>query len=199
VLVVALGIVPLGRAGARLGELGPTVAFLAAVLLLADLCDRQGLFEAAGHRACSRRPATGWRGPAADARSRCSRSFRDRLGRDGRAQPRHDRRAADPGRARDRRARGTAAPAARVRVQPPGQLGLAAAAGLEPDQPARLPGERAVVPRLRGRDALPWLAAVASEWLVLRRFFAADLVGLGQLAVEERATGAPVYALVVFG
>ena len=28
--------------------------------------------------------------------------------------------------------------------------------------------------------ALPWLAAIAVEWLVLRRFFASDLVGRGE-------------------
>jgi arsenical pump membrane protein len=30
--------------------------------------------------------------------------------------------------------------------------------------------------------ALPWLAAIAVEWLVLRRFFASDLAGRGQVA-----------------
>jgi hypothetical protein len=45
-----------------------------------------------------------------------------------------------------------AAQAARVCLHPPGQLGLAAAAGVQPHQPARLPGQRAVVRPLRGAD-----------------------------------------------
>jgi arsenical pump membrane protein len=47
-LTVALGILPLPAALDELRGLGPTVAFLAAVLVLAELCDREGLFEAAG-------------------------------------------------------------------------------------------------------------------------------------------------------
>src|SRR6266542_2879551 len=48
-LVVALGILPAGRALRELRDLGPTIGFLAAVLVLAELCEREGLFEAAGH------------------------------------------------------------------------------------------------------------------------------------------------------
>ena len=53
--------------------------------------------------------------------------------------------------------------------------------------------------------ALPWLAAIAVEYLVLRRFFAADLDAGAGPAPEEagpaRASGAgvPVFALVVVG
>src|SRR6266511_662946 len=48
-LAVALGILPAGRALRELRDLGPTIGFLAAVLVLAELCEREGLFEAAGH------------------------------------------------------------------------------------------------------------------------------------------------------
>jgi arsenical pump membrane protein len=44
--------------------------------------------------------------------------------------------------------------------------------------------------------ALPWLAAIAVEWLVLRRFFAADLVGSGD-AVVVRPKPIPVFASLV--
>src|SRR5919108_672868 len=49
-LVVALGILPVRAALDELRSLGPTVGFLAAVLLLAELCEREGLFAAAGQR-----------------------------------------------------------------------------------------------------------------------------------------------------
>jgi hypothetical protein len=47
-LLLVLGALPLSQASAEAKNLGPTVGFLAAVLVLADLCDRCGLFEAAG-------------------------------------------------------------------------------------------------------------------------------------------------------
>ena len=47
-ILLALGVLPLGQAGAEAGSLGPTIGFLGAILVLANLCDRHGLFEAAG-------------------------------------------------------------------------------------------------------------------------------------------------------
>jgi len=47
-LVVLLGILPLSDAFDEVRKLGPTVGFLAAVLVLADLCEREGLFAIAG-------------------------------------------------------------------------------------------------------------------------------------------------------
>ena len=47
--VILLGIVSVHEAEEKLAELAPTIGFLAAVLVLAELCDREGLFEAAGH------------------------------------------------------------------------------------------------------------------------------------------------------
>jgi arsenical pump membrane protein len=49
-LTVVLGIVPSTAALEELRSLAPTIGFLAAVLVLAELCDREGLFEAAGRR-----------------------------------------------------------------------------------------------------------------------------------------------------
>jgi arsenical pump membrane protein len=47
-LVVAVGALSLSGARSALRELGPTVGFLAALLLLADGCRRAGMFEALG-------------------------------------------------------------------------------------------------------------------------------------------------------
>ncbi len=51
--VVAFGILPLRAALDELASLGPTIGFLAAVLLLGELCEREGLFAAAGQRMAS--------------------------------------------------------------------------------------------------------------------------------------------------
>ncbi len=47
-LLVVLGALPLSYADAEARSLGPTIGLLAAVLLLANMADRYGLFEAAG-------------------------------------------------------------------------------------------------------------------------------------------------------
>jgi len=55
-LLVAVGAIGPSRAGDALGDLAPTVGFLAALLLLAEGCRRNGLFEAIGAvMACSSR------------------------------------------------------------------------------------------------------------------------------------------------
>ncbi|GCD96891.1 arsenic transporter [Embleya hyalina] len=59
VIVVASGAVPLDDAWARVCTLSPVIAFLAAVLVLAELCAEEGLFVATGHavaRLCRARP-----------------------------------------------------------------------------------------------------------------------------------------------
>jgi arsenical pump membrane protein len=48
ILVVALGVLPLDAAVRELRSLAPTIGFLAAVLVLAELAERDGLFDAAG-------------------------------------------------------------------------------------------------------------------------------------------------------
>jgi arsenical pump membrane protein len=47
-LVIATGAVPWRAAASEIGRLAPVVGFLAAVLVLAQLCDDEGLFRAAG-------------------------------------------------------------------------------------------------------------------------------------------------------
>ncbi|SCG01470.1 arsenical pump membrane protein, partial [Streptomyces sp. MnatMP-M17] len=61
-LVVAFGAVSPQDAGEQTRTLLPVVVFLAAVLVLAQLCDQEGLFTAAGDlvaRACGGRPRRG--------------------------------------------------------------------------------------------------------------------------------------------
>jgi arsenical pump membrane protein len=47
-ILVAWGAIPVGAAGAEARRLGPVIGFLAAILVLAHLCDDDGLFRACG-------------------------------------------------------------------------------------------------------------------------------------------------------
>ena len=68
--LIATGVVPLRDAADEVSELLPVVGFLAAVLVLAQLCDDEGLFRAAG-AAMARSTATVTPG---DCWPRCSSS-----------------------------------------------------------------------------------------------------------------------------
>src|SRR5712691_5577793 len=48
VILIAAGAIRAGRAGAEARQLGPVIGFLAAILVLAHLCDDDGLFRACG-------------------------------------------------------------------------------------------------------------------------------------------------------
>jgi arsenical pump membrane protein len=48
VILIAAGAIPAGDAGAQARRLGPVIGFLIAILLLAHLCDDDGLFRACG-------------------------------------------------------------------------------------------------------------------------------------------------------
>ena len=48
VVLLIVGVVGLSQVGDALGDLGPTVVFLAALLVIADGCRREGLFDAMG-------------------------------------------------------------------------------------------------------------------------------------------------------
>jgi arsenical pump membrane protein len=52
-------------------------------------------------------------------------------------------------------------------------------------------------PRFAALMALPWLAAIGIEYLVFRKFFAADLDAGAQALPAGRPPGAPVFVLVV--
>ena len=48
VILIAAGAIPAAEAGAEARQLGPVIGFLAAILVLAHLCDDDGLFRACG-------------------------------------------------------------------------------------------------------------------------------------------------------
>ena len=48
VILIAIGAIPAGAAGSEARQLGPVIGFLAAILVLAHLCDDDGLFRACG-------------------------------------------------------------------------------------------------------------------------------------------------------
>ena len=142
ILLILVGPLDLADALAELRSIGPTVGL-----------PRRGADARLPRpiaRACSTgsRPAARRRaGPPAAAVGPRRRSGR---GDHGGAEPRRHRRAAHAGRGGDGGACASR-PAARLRRRAPGQLGVAAAAGVEPDQPARLRRHRAVVPALHRR------------------------------------------------
>jgi arsenical pump membrane protein len=171
VVVVAAGILPAHAALRELRGLGPTIGFLAAVLVLAELCEREGLFDAAGH----------W-------------MARGSLGRPVRLLALVF-------------AVGAAVTvvlsldatvvlltpvvfqtAARLRLRP--KPDVYACTHLANSASLLLPVSNLtnlLAFRASGLSFfrfgtlmwLPWLAAIAVEWLMLRRFFASDLVGRG--------------------
>ncbi len=144
-VLLAAGVVGAHQAGHAIRQLGPTIGFLAALLVLADGCRREGLFDALGRLLAAR--------SRADQRRLLALVFAAAsavtilLGLDAtvvlltpvvlvcaarlRAEPR----------------------AHELRLRASRQLRLAAAAGLQPHEPARVPGERAVVRAVRGADA----------------------------------------------
>lgn len=63
--VIAVGALSLDHAAAEAARLGPVIGFLAAVLVLAHLCEREGLFRACGAWMADR---------AAGSRAGCSSS-----------------------------------------------------------------------------------------------------------------------------
>ncbi len=192
VLLVAVGVLSLKDARAALGQLGPTVGFLAALLVLADGCRRAGMFEALGA------------GMALGSRGRPARLLAMVF----------------------LAAAGTTAvlsldatvvlltpivfvTAARLRtnarphVYACSHLANSASLLLPVSNLTNLLAFRASglsFARFGGLMALPWLVALAIEWIVLRRSFAADL-----RRSEPRSTRAlerpepPTFALVVVG
>jgi arsenical pump membrane protein len=190
-LAVALGILPAHAALQELRSLAPTIGFLAAVLLLAELCEREGLFAAAGRRMVS----------AAGGRPVALLGLVFMIGAAVTAVLSLD---------------ATVvlltpvvfATAVRLRLRPKPQvyacthLANSASLLLPVSNLTNLLAFRASglsFARFATIMALPWLAAIGVEWLVLRRFFASDLVGHGEVAAdaEGEADGAPRYAVAV--
>ncbi len=143
-ITLATGLLTSAEVRASLTSLAPVVAFLVTILVVSDVCARAGLFAAAAQRVgrwSGGKPALLFTGVFV-ARGRRHRG----------AEPRRDRRPADAGRPRRRPGPLGAHRARHLRLPADGQLGLAPAAGLQPDQPAGVPAPRPDLHRLRDPD-----------------------------------------------
>ena len=187
-VVIAAGAISLDQARAEAQQLGPVIGFLAAVLVLARLCDDEGLFDACGR----------WMAGAAAGRPRrllaavfvAASAITAVLSLDATVvllTPVVFATAARLG----ARAKPHAYAAAHLSntaslllpVSNLTNLLAFAASGLS-------------FTRFAALMAVPWLAAIAVEYVVMRRFFATDLdAGAQPLAAAEPA-GTPLFALV---
>ena len=175
VLLLVLGVLPLSQAGAEVRSLAPTIGFLAAVLVLADLCDRYGLFEAAGTWM-----ATGSRGRPVTLLALVfvvASVVTAVLGLDATVL------LLTP-------VVLTTVARLPLRAKPHAyactHLANSATLLLPVSNLTNLLAFRASglsFTRFGAIMALPWLAAIAVEWGVLRRFFATDLVGRSETEV----------------
>jgi arsenical pump membrane protein len=189
VVLVALGAVGFSRAGVALRDLGPTVGFLAALLLIADGCRREGLFEALGALM-----ARGSRG-----RPRRLLAFVFAIAAAVTAVLSLD---------------ATVvlltpvvfATAARMRTSPKphvyacSHLANSASLLLPVSNLTNLLAFHASglsFARFAGLMALPTIAAVAVEWVVFTRFFAVDLARPRRLAPPPERRALPALALAV--
>ena len=189
-LLLLLGVLPLSEAAAEVRSLAPTIGFLAAVLLLATFSDRFGLFEAAGAWM-----ATGSRGRPVTLLAlvfAVASTVTAVLSLDATVV------LLTPV---------VFATVARLRLRP--KPHIYACTHLANSASLLLPVSNLTnllafsasglsFARFGATMALPWLAAIAVEWLVLRRFFAADLIGHTEASVVPRRP-APVYACLVLG
>jgi arsenical pump membrane protein len=187
-LVLALGILPLHVAAAEARSLGPTIWFLAAVLVIAGMAERAGLFAAAGT----------WMAAASRGRPVALLALvfvvasivTAILSLDATVVLLTPVVFATAAQLRLR---------ARPDVYACTHLANSASLLLPVSNLTNLLAFRASglsFLRFGAIMALPWLAAIAVEWLVLRRFFAADLVGRGVTDGGRRAA-LPVYPIVV--
>ena len=187
-LLLASGVLPLGQAGTEIRSLAPTVGFLACVLVLADMCDRYGLFEAAG----------AWMAKGSGGRPVALLALVFGVASVVTAVLSLDATVV------------LLTPAvlttvARLRLR--GKPHAYACTHLANSASLLLPVSNLTnllafsasglsFARFGAIMVLPWLAAIAVEWVVLRWFFASDLVGRG-----ETNPGAPppvpVFAVVV--
>jgi arsenical pump membrane protein len=187
-LLLVLGVLPASQAGAEVRSLAPTVGFLAAILVFADMCDRYGLFEAAGTWM-----TTGSRGrPVAllGVVFVVASGVTAVLGLDATVL------LLTPV---------VLTTVARLRLRPKPQayacthLANSASLLLPVSNLTNLLAFRASglsFARFGAIMALPWLAAIGVEWIVLRRFFVTDLVGRSETDVATPLR-IPVFASAV--
>lgn len=187
-VVVATGALSLDAAREEAERLGPVIGFLAAVLVLARLCDEEGLFEACG----------GWMARAARGRPRgllvqvfaLASLITAVLSLDATIV--------------------LLTPvvfvtAARIGARP--RPHVYACAHLSNTASLLLPVSNLTnllafavsglsFLRFGALMVLPWLVAIAVEYLVFRRFFAADLTAVAEEPPRADAPEVPVFALV---
>lgn len=198
VLVIAAGAISAHDAGAEARRLGPVIGFLAAVLVLAELCDREGLFRACG--AWLARTAAGRPQRLLAAVFVVASVTTAVLSLDATVV------LLTPV---------VFATAARLEVR--ARPHLYACTHLSNSASLLLPvsnltnllafsASGLAFGRFAGLMALPWLTVIGTEYLVFRRFFATDLdAGGAPLPREQKqpagdgegATGVPVFALTV--
>ncbi len=173
-VLLLLGVLPLGQAGAEARVLGPTIGFLAAVLVLASLCDRYGLFDAAGAWM-----ASGSRGRPVTLLAlvfAVASTVTAVLSLDATVVLLTPVVFATVAQLRVR---------AKPQVYACTHLANSASLLLPVSNLTNLLAFSASglsFARFGATMALPWLAAIGAEWLVLRRFFATDLGGRGETA-----------------
>ena len=191
VILIAIGAISVHQAAEQVTGLARVVGFLGAVLVLAKLCDDEGLFEAAGAAMARARRV---------ARACCAQVFviaatiTAVLSLDATVVL-----LTPVVLATVRRLRTPVRPYAYATAHL-ANGGLAAASGVESDQSAGLSHRRTSrSPSSPLVMALPWLAAVATLYVVFRWFFARDLrvsADPEQLGPSPRP---PVFVLVVVG
>jgi arsenical pump membrane protein len=190
-LVVAVGAVSLSEAWTQVRELLPVVGFLAAVLVLAQLCDDEGLFTAAGDlmaRTCRGRPERLLAGVfvvAALVTAVLSLDATVVL-----LTPVVFATAARAG----------ARP--RPHVYACTHLANSASLLLPVSNLTNLlafPASGLSFGRFAALMALPWLVAIGIEYVIFRRFFRADLAAWATPAETARRPRIPVFTLVVLG
>ena len=188
VVVIGIGAISLSQARAEAEQLGPVIGFLAAVLVLAQLCDDEGLFRACG----------AWMARAAAGRPRRLLACVFAVASVVTAVLSLD---------------ATIvlltpvvfATAARLGARP--KPHVFACTHLSNTASLLLPVSNLTnllafaasglsFPRFAELMALPWLVAIGTEYVVFRRFFATDLDAGAQSPAADGPSAVPVFALV---
>ena len=188
VVVIGTGAISLDQARAEAEQLGPVIGFLAAVLVLAQLCDDEGLFRACG----------AWMARAAAGRPRRLLACVFAVASVVTAVLSLD---------------ATIvlltpvvfATAARLGARP--KPHVFACTHLSNTASLLLPVSNLTnllafaasglsFPRFAELMALPWLVAIGAEYVVFRRFFATDLDAGAKRPSADGPSGVPVFALV---
>jgi arsenical pump membrane protein len=231
-IVIAAGAVSPSQAGSELSALAPTVAFLAAVLVLAQLCADEGLFAAAGAAMARLAHVGAAKGGGATGDAGKGGGAKGGGAKDGGA-------TGDAGKGGGARTAGVSATrlltavfavaslttaalsldATVVLLTPvvlvtAGRVGVRrephvyACAHLSNSASLLLPvsnltnllafaASGLTFSRFAALMALPWLVSIGLEYLIFRRFFAADLAAEPVPSGPQEHVGTPVFTLVV--